>query len=265
MREGFESTLLWALGISAFALVGMFVAVFIIYFSGPSASSQHLQYFGQVGDFFGGMLNPILAFASFIALLYTIKLQSAEMKESRNELQQSRLAQQEAARAASTQLKQQISLTEYTGLIKIFSDELDVLQDLYKKSCGGIFGHLMNHFLNRRGISHQRIVSELPQRYSEILDSDEVSNFVIAIQNAKRTAGAIDVHANCLGLKIQDSVYGCLVGRLVAFCVVASLLARHSEIALETNNPVLHKYMVEFFLSADVEPPPFMTLDTPQS
>ena len=50
MKKGFESILLWALGISALALVGMFVAVFIIYFSGPSATSQHLQYFGQVGD-----------------------------------------------------------------------------------------------------------------------------------------------------------------------------------------------------------------------
>lgn len=40
---------------------------------------------GQMGDFFGGMLNPILAFASFIALLYTIRIQSQEIKEAKEE------------------------------------------------------------------------------------------------------------------------------------------------------------------------------------
>lgn len=39
------------------------------------------EQWGQMGDFFGGMLNPILAFASFIALLYTIRLQSKSQDE----------------------------------------------------------------------------------------------------------------------------------------------------------------------------------------
>lgn len=38
---------------------------------------------GQMGDFFGGMLNPILAFASFIALLYTIRIQSKQIREAK--------------------------------------------------------------------------------------------------------------------------------------------------------------------------------------
>lgn len=53
---------------------------------------------GQMGDFFGGMLNPILAFASFIALLYTIRLQTNEFKRSSAE-------QKELFNAATRQLE----------------------------------------------------------------------------------------------------------------------------------------------------------------
>lgn len=53
---------------------------------------------GAVGDYFGGMLNPVLAFASFMALLYTIKLQSTEMSLSRQEMY---LSREEMARSAS--------------------------------------------------------------------------------------------------------------------------------------------------------------------
>ena len=35
---------------------------------------------GTFGDYLGGVLNPILGFASFMALLYTVRLQSNELK-----------------------------------------------------------------------------------------------------------------------------------------------------------------------------------------
>ncbi|WP_024930866.1 putative phage abortive infection protein [Methylophilus sp. OH31] len=46
--------------------------------------------FGQLGDYFGGLLNPIFGFASFLALLATILYQSTELKLSRNELELTR-------------------------------------------------------------------------------------------------------------------------------------------------------------------------------
>ncbi len=130
MRKGFESILLWVLGVSALALVGMFVAVFIIYFSGPSASSQHLQYFGQVGDFFGGMLNPILAFASFIALLYTIRLQSEELKLTREELAKS----VEAQRDMASNSEDQLILLIYQQSTEMFNSYRSTINSIYKKT-----------------------------------------------------------------------------------------------------------------------------------
>ncbi len=46
---------------------------------------QNVKDFGQWGDFFGGVLNPILTFLTFVGLMITIILQQIELKESRVE------------------------------------------------------------------------------------------------------------------------------------------------------------------------------------
>ncbi len=45
--------------------------------------------FGEWGDFFGGVLNPILTFLTFMGLLITIVIQQTELRESRSELKRS--------------------------------------------------------------------------------------------------------------------------------------------------------------------------------
>lgn len=44
-----------------------------------------IQYWGQAGDFFGGVLNPLLSFMALMAVLYTVRLQREELKEAREE------------------------------------------------------------------------------------------------------------------------------------------------------------------------------------
>lgn len=44
---------------------------------------------GEVGDFLGGTLNPILTFLSFVGILFTIYLQRLELVQSRRELERS--------------------------------------------------------------------------------------------------------------------------------------------------------------------------------
>ncbi|WP_434603609.1 putative phage abortive infection protein [Pseudomonas sp. Z4-7] len=46
---------------------------------------EFIQYWGQLGDFFGGVLNPILSFVAILAVLYTIRIQSKELAEAREE------------------------------------------------------------------------------------------------------------------------------------------------------------------------------------
>lgn len=57
-------------------------------FSGDLILSNEV--WGTFGDFFGGILNPILSFLALIALFFTIILQSEELEETRKELNQSR-------------------------------------------------------------------------------------------------------------------------------------------------------------------------------
>ncbi|CAK16402.1 hypothetical protein PSEEN3677 [Pseudomonas entomophila L48] len=49
------------------------------------ANVTQLGYMGQIGDFFGGVLNPLLSFMALIAVLFTIKMQSKELKEAKEE------------------------------------------------------------------------------------------------------------------------------------------------------------------------------------
>lgn len=59
-------------------------------------TSEHTQNligaWGTVGDYFGGTLNPILAFCSLLALCYTISLQNKQLKKTDEQLEQNKLA-----------------------------------------------------------------------------------------------------------------------------------------------------------------------------
>lgn len=79
-------------GIVAIVLICTYI-FFVVHYN---VTNQVVE-LGTPGDYVGGMLNPILAFASFMALLYTIKLQMDELKLTRDELSQSRKAQQDSA------------------------------------------------------------------------------------------------------------------------------------------------------------------------
>lgn len=91
--------------------------------------------FGQFGDFIGGTLNPILAFLSFMALLYTIKIQMDELKLSREELEatrkelkESRIAQQEQSKSLKLQngaIEKQIFENTFFSLLKEVNGLLD--------------------------------------------------------------------------------------------------------------------------------------------
>ena len=54
----------------------------------------------EFGDYFGGVLNPILAFMAFIALLTTIELQSKELNQVVTEFKNSGEYQKKQAKSS---------------------------------------------------------------------------------------------------------------------------------------------------------------------
>ncbi len=83
------------------SVIGFYIYHF--YFKLSYSLSTEAGTWGTFGDYIGGLLNPIFAFASFMALLYTIKLQSEELKATREELARSAKAQEHSEKALAEQ------------------------------------------------------------------------------------------------------------------------------------------------------------------
>ncbi|MFB2661802.1 hypothetical protein [Shewanella mangrovisoli] len=93
--------------------------------------------FGAFGDYFGGVLNPILGFATVGLLVWSLKYQMDELALSRQELALTRqeLAETKEETALSRQameaqvahLKQDAKLTELQGVLKA---QLNIINDL---------------------------------------------------------------------------------------------------------------------------------------
>src|SRR5688572_25251711 len=49
--------------------------------------SQKQDHWGQFGDFVGGLLNPVFAFAGFVVLLVTLREQRKQIESQRQELE----------------------------------------------------------------------------------------------------------------------------------------------------------------------------------
>ena len=122
----------WVIGLIAFiAMLTIFIFGYF-YFSKHSLSwlSGEVEELGQMGDFFGGTLNPILAFLSFCLLLITIKLQSKELKNSTKELAKS----SKALKKQSKSLKIQNFENTFFNMINLHNQIVDNSSLMTRKS-----------------------------------------------------------------------------------------------------------------------------------
>lgn len=90
-----------ALGWVAIILFLMTTSLYFYNFHGVFSNSK--GDWGAFGDFIGGTLNPLFAFLSLIAIIYTISIQTQELEYSREEL---KATKDELAKSADAQTKQ---------------------------------------------------------------------------------------------------------------------------------------------------------------
>ncbi|ENU11101.1 putative phage abortive infection protein [Acinetobacter calcoaceticus] len=81
-----------------FLFILVVLAFYVIVLKSIELPPEEVQRWGTVGDFFGGILNPIFALFAFYWLTYSVRLQVKELKETRNELQKAAKAQEDSAR-----------------------------------------------------------------------------------------------------------------------------------------------------------------------
>jgi hypothetical protein len=74
--------------------------------------------FGSFGDFFGGVLNPILTFLTFMGLLITIVMQQKELRDSRVEFK----GQKEALQSQQSEMQVQSFDNKFFQMLNLFND-----------------------------------------------------------------------------------------------------------------------------------------------
>lgn len=118
-----------------------FYAVFIVFIINLSSLFSGAASFGTWGDFFGGVLNPILTFLTFMGLLITIILQQTELKQSRKEFrgQKEALENQEFDNKffqminLLTQIKNNLEFNMDKGQKVFTSLKIEIIQDCASK------------------------------------------------------------------------------------------------------------------------------------
>jgi uncharacterized membrane protein len=115
--------------LGAIAAIIIVVGIYFFTFAGGLAVKQDI--WGQFGDFMGGTLNPVLSFLALLALLLTIVLQSYELRMTRQEMELSRIAQQNTELALADQavtLRAQLEEARRSANTESFLKAVDRLQ-----------------------------------------------------------------------------------------------------------------------------------------
>ncbi|GCF89638.1 hypothetical protein [Shewanella sp. M-Br] len=112
------------------------LALLSTYFLNFNGSFGNQGDFGTFGDFLGGVLNPILGFATVFLLIWSLKMQVKELALSNQQLALTRQELKEtkeetalsrkAMEAQVAHLKQDAKLTELQGVLKA---QLDIIND----------------------------------------------------------------------------------------------------------------------------------------
>lgn len=114
------------LGFTVVAITLLLVgAAAVAYFSKDIPQSfKDIKKFGEIGDFIGGILNPIISGCTLFIAYAVWKLQKAELAETRKALQKSGEAMQEQTRIAEQQRSEQ----RFFDVLKIYNSSLDKME-----------------------------------------------------------------------------------------------------------------------------------------
>lgn len=111
--ESIVSIILWIAVFGPFLAAGIYISVFN---KNPWGGPEE---WAQFGDYFGGVVGPIIAFAAVLGVLLTIRIQREELNATRRELQNSSKAQKDLVRETIKGQK----LAYATSLIPLIESE----------------------------------------------------------------------------------------------------------------------------------------------
>lgn len=177
-KLGFGS-LLMLMSVSLILCIGLYIVLKLSYgVDLPYVSfsfAQHSDKLGQFGDFFGGVLNPLLSFMALLGVLYTIRTQGKELKEAREE---NRIANKIQDKQSAIFERQNFE-SVFFRLVDVHASMAERVRD--KLSHQGVNGFelavqetLNEYFYIRENIDHAERTKPKPQY--ELLDLEKVSD-----------------------------------------------------------------------------------------
>lgn len=111
----------WGIGIYVFLSIVLYFGWFKIVKN--YELSQSADVWGQAGDFFGGMLNPIVALAAFFWLTKGVRLQQKELADTKAALE-----------ASERHQAKQVKISAITALLNASSEEYENFK-IYQREC----------------------------------------------------------------------------------------------------------------------------------
>jgi uncharacterized membrane protein len=119
------------------------VGVLSVYFANFNGEFGTQSDFGAFGDFLGGILNPILSFATLSLLIWSINIQIRELKATTFEFKRSAAAQQEIDKNQ----KQELKFYQNKGEVELILNELKRLEGAKQKILEGSYTNYPIHDL----------------------------------------------------------------------------------------------------------------------
>lgn len=162
----------WVSGI-AVCLVGAYLIYFgLVLGQNPAVDSDK---WGTFGDFVGGVMNPIVAFAAFFWLTESVKIQKQELADTRRELASATDAQNLLVKNG----RESVRLAAITALLNVNNTKID---QIYKK-LSILDAHIAEAGANRRA------ERELQQQKYGMVVSEYFSSKDTAVLNEKEELG----------------------------------------------------------------------------
>lgn len=157
--ENAPAILVWVF-VVALIVTSIVVAAYFAWFLGTPLNIEH-EKLGQAGDYFGGILNPVLSFLSVFTLLVALVLQGRELRLSREaltlsqeELKSSREAQEDSAKS----LAEQNRVIQQQRIEQTFFSWLGTYRDLLGEiSCGSSKGRFALDGIWKKSLSSDYI------------------------------------------------------------------------------------------------------------
>lgn len=185
-------------GTLVIAITSFIIAITLLYFIADDKSHNNF------GDYFGGVLNPILAFISFIAILWTVALQRHSIKLQQDEL---RNTTKEFEKQTKIFNQQQFETT-FFSLVKLMSE---------KQSITGHHGLGLNNTFNPPDKPDYHVIYVLLKETIEIIENYQ-QQCLLNIHSEKEIdnfENEIAHYVNILKLQIKDDSLNDLICKII--------------------------------------------------